>query len=188
MVFDIRKIPFGERVIDHYEEFKIPGFAYDQFLDKFLRYTIFLYDKESDVRKIPDVDKRKTRAAELAKLDELPDPEDSQLSKIQRHFFKVQGDMRYELLASGEELQSHLMQKIRMPVPKTKTTNPEKEMKTYELKTKCFHEAFKIQESLNQLEAEIFLKAKPEKDEEKKSKPENNGETGTAENLADKHN
>ena len=186
MVFDIRKIPFGEKVVDHYAEFKILGFGYDVFLDKILRYTIFLYDKESDVRKIPDVDKRKIRAAELAKLDELPDPEDVQLSKIQRHFFKVQGDMKYELLASGEELQSHLMQKIRIPVPNTKTPNPEKEMKTYELKTKCFHEAFKIQESLSQLEAEVFLKVKPEKDE-KDPDPGDNGKPGTAESLSEKH-
>lgn len=185
MVFDVSKIPFRERVVDHYEDFKINGFEYDQFHDKLLRYTIFLYDKESDVRRIPDVEKRKEMAAELAKLDEIPDPEDKEVSKIQRHFFKVQGDIKYELLASGEELQSHLMQKIRTPVPKTKTPNPEKEMKTYELKTKCFHEAFKIQESLSKLEGEIFLKEEPKKEE---GKPEEiSKEAGTAEVLADKH-
>jgi len=156
MVFDIRKIPFSKRIADHFKDFEIPKFEYDEVADKLLRYTIFLYDKESDLREIPEIAKRKKEAAKLAKLPKSPDPEDVLFIKIQRCFFHAQADKKYELLVSGEELFSQLMIKVRQPVPKNDKTNPEREMKTYEIKTKCFYDAEKIRLSIKQLETELF--------------------------------
>lgn len=188
MKYDIRKIPFKERIQDYYVELETPTVRSDPLTDKLLRYTIYLYDKESPLREIQDVKKRKDEAVKLSNLNEVPDPEDKVFIKIQRHFFKVQGDKKFELMASGEELLSQLMLKVRQPVPKTEKSNPEREMKTYEIKTKCFHEAFKIQESIDKLHGEIFIGNVKEEIKDKKAEIPTNGQiTNTAEGFSEKH-